>query len=251
MRLRRFTAYLAIICLLINVPAVFAQYSSSNYSANELQFGSGGSLNQSSNNYQSQVNVGATGVGDFQSANYRSNVGFLTQNTLFLEMDVTGGEVFLGDLSTTSTGSGTGTFSVKTYLSQAYTVVTASPPPTQEEGYQLKALTTPSSPTTGTEQFGMNLVKNTDFCGSGCDLGANPVHEPDDNFADGTAAAGYDTSNLFKYHQGDVIASSPATLGSQSIGETVYTISYIANQAPLTRAGLYTMNHDVVVVGTF
>jgi len=230
---------------------VYAQYSSSNYSLNEYSFGAGGDPQQTSTNYQSQSSLGATGVGDFSSTNYRANVGFLTQNTVFLEEGVTAGSISLGTLSTTTTGSGTGTFYVKTYLSNAYNVITINPGLTQEDGYILANLAAATASTVGTEQFGINLVKNTNFCGAGCDLGADPSNQPDNSFADGQAASGYNTANQFKYVQGDVIASSPKTSGNQAIGQTNYTISYIANESSITRAGLYTMDHDIVVVGTF
>ncbi len=232
-------------------PFVYAQYSSGGYSTNEYLFGTGGDLDISSPNYRGQASVGGTGVGDFYSANYRSNAGFLTQSEVFLEMSVNATAVDLGNLSTVATGTGTGTFTVKTFVSQAYSVFTMSQPLTNEEGFQLASLSSPTASSTGTEQFGINLIKNTNFCGAGCNLGADPVNQPDNTFADGKAATGYNTPNQFKYVVGDIIASSPKTAGNQSIGQTLYTISYIANQAPLTRAGLYTMNHDIVVVGTF
>ncbi len=238
-------------CLFFSTPFVYAQYSSSGYSTNEVFFGTGGALSQSSANYQGQASLGGTGSGDFYSSNYRSNVGFLSQNQVFLSETINNSTVDLGTLSTTTTGSGSASFTVRTYLSQAYSVITASQPLTNEEGHQFSALGAPTASTTGVEQFGINLVKNSNFCGAGCDLGADPVNQPDNSFANGQAATGYNTANLFKYVTGNVIANSPATSGNQSIGQTTYTISYIANQAPLTRAGLYTMNHDIVVVPTY
>ena len=237
--------------LLASVGFVYAQSTSSNYKVNEYTFGAGGDFGLNSPNYQGQGSLGVTGVGDFSSANYRSNVGFLTQDTIFLEENVSSSTINLGELTTTSTGSGSASFTVKTYLSQAYSVLTMSNGLTQEEGYQMSTLSSPTASSQGTEQFGMNLVKNTNFCGAGCDLGADPANQPDNTFADGKAATGYNTANLFKYVQGDAIASAPKTAGNQAIGQTQYTISYIANVAPLTRAGTYTMNHNIVVVGTF
>ena len=241
---------LLVCCLIAGSHLVYAQYSSPNYSVNEYLFGAGGEQ-LTSPNYQSQASLGAAGVGDFASANYRSNAGFLTQNTIFLEESVNATNLDLGELSTTSTGYGSATFTVRTYLSQAYSVLTMSQPLTQEEGYQLNPLSSPTASSAGSEQFGINLVKNANFCGGGCDLGADPANQPSNSFADGQAAPGYNTAGLFKYVVGDVIASAPKTTGNQAIGQTQYTISYIANQAPLTRAGTYTMNHDIVVVATF
>jgi len=249
----RSRSLISLLCLVVmaHAPQVLAQYSSGGYSTNEVLFGTGGDVDISSPNYRAQASAGSTGGGDFYSANYRSNVGFLTQNEVFLEESVSSTAVNLGNLSTLTTGSGSATFTVRTYLSEAYSVVTMSQPLTNEDGYQMATPNSPTTSTTGTEQFGINLVKNTNFCGSGCDLGDDPVNQPDNSFADGRAASGYDTPNQFKYGVGDIIAFSPKTVGNQAIGLTTYTVSYIANQAPLTRAGLYTMNHDIVVVGTF
>jgi len=244
-------ACLVLALIIFSSPLAYAQYSSNSYSTNEVLFGNGGALNQSSANYQGQVSLGGTGGGDFFSANYRSNVGFLTQNQVFLSETINTSAVDLGTLSTSSTGSGTATFTVRTYLSQAYSVITASTPLTNENGHQLGPLSSPTASSAGTEQFGINLVKNTNFCGAGCDLGADPVNQPDNTFANGQAASGYNSANLFKYVLGGVIANSPASAGSQAIGQTLYTVSYIANQAPLTQAGNYTMNHDIVVVPTY
>src|SRR5581483_1933612 len=118
-----------LLCLLalsfvFNKSFVFAQYNSGNYKVNEYLFGSGGDPQISSPNYLGSASLGANGVGDFSSANYRSNTGFLTQDSVFLEESVTASSIDLGTLSTTSTGSGSGTFSVKTYVSQAYSVIT-------------------------------------------------------------------------------------------------------------------------------
>jgi hypothetical protein len=247
----KLAAFLTVVWLLVAAPFTAAQYSSSGYQTNETLFGTGGDLNVSSPNYKAQASVGALGVGDFFSANYRSNAGFLTQNEVFIEMGITQTTIDLGTLTTTSPGTGSGSFYVRSYLSTVYNVLTMSQPLTNEEGYVIKNLTSPTASSPGTEQFGMNLVKNANFCGAGCDLGANLVNQPDNTFADGQVATGYNTANVFKYVPGDIIARSPATNGNQAIGQTTYTISYIANRSTITPAGLYTMKHDIVAVGTF
>jgi hypothetical protein len=94
----------------------------------------------------------------------------------------------------------------------------------------------------GTEQFGINLVANT----NPTTFGANPVQQPDSTFSYGAAATGYNTANLFKYVKGDVVASS-----SKSSGTTVYTISYLYNISPVTDAGEYRFSHVLVATATF
>jgi hypothetical protein len=96
----------------------------------------------------------------------------------------------------------------------------------------------------------MNLVANT----SPTTFGSNPSLQPDPTFATGIAAPGYSTTNQYKYGVGDVIActGSAGTCGNISgWGQTTYTISYIANINGITKAGAYSMDHDLVVVATY
>lgn len=234
---------------------VFAQSTSPNYRVNEYQFGSGAETNLNSTNYKAQAGTGSLGVGNSSSANYDAVAGFITPNEPFLEMVVQQLTLDLGNLSdsTTSSTAAQGgacncSFSVRTYLSSGYTVVTASQPPTSEGGSVLDAKTTLGVPSTNqeVEEFGINLVDNTNP-----DIGANPSNQPDNTFADGQAATGYSTVDQFKYAVGDIIARSQATPGNQAVGLTYYTISYIAKRARLTQAGTYTMRHVLVAVPTY
>jgi len=237
------------VCVLVLYPArVFAQTSSStNYSVTETEFGIGGELDTSSANYRAQGSAGALGVGDTSSTNYGASAGFINPNEPYLEMVVTSGTVSLGNLTDSTTGTGTGTFYIRTYLDSTYSVYTMSPTLTSEGGATINAMSSTAASSVGTEQFGINLVANT----SPATFGADPVNIPDDTFADGDAATGYDTVNQFRYVQGEAIATSPKTATNEAVGRTNYTISYIANIAILTEAGTYTMNHDLVAVATY
>jgi hypothetical protein len=237
-----------IVSILLFFPtSIMAQTSSSNnYQIEEAQFGTGGEVEScSGNQFCAHSSTGSLGVGGTSSTNYDATGGFLTDNAPFLEMVVGTTSVDLGTLETSTTATGNASFSIRTYVSEAYSVFTASPPPTNNNA-QLDPMGTPSASVPGTEQFGINLVDNSDP-----DIGVNPVNQPDNTFADGEAASGYDTSNQFKYNQGDVIARSAATAGTQAVGLTDYTISYIANASSITEGGIYTMNHILVVVPTF
>lgn len=226
---------------------VYAQTSSSsNYRVDEYQFGVGAENDLSSTNYRAQGSAGSLGVGNSSSTNYDSTNGFLTANQPYLEFVVNASTVDLGVLDTSTTASGTGTFYVRTYLSSAYSVITMSQPPTNESGAVLDGMSVAAAPSVGVEQFGMNLVDNNTP-----NIGSNPVNTPDDSYADGEAAPGYATADQFKYVVGDVVARSAKTAGNQATGRTDYTISYVANIAPLTAAGKYDMNHDLVVVATY
>lgn len=249
-------AILAILLLpLLHAGVLYAQSSSTNYQVEEAFFGTGGEVDLNSPNYQAQGSAGSLGVGAQSGNNYDAEAGFLTPEEPFLEMVVTNTTVDLGTLShdTTSFGAAQSgdcncSFYVRTYLSSEYSVVTMSNPPTNENGNSLSEKTVLGAPSTdeNVEEFGINLVDN-----SSPDIGANPNNDPDSTFADGRAESGYDTPDQFKYGIGDIIARSPATVGNQAVGKTNYTISYIAKANKITSAGLYTMNHDIVVIATY
>ncbi len=235
------------IILLAAVPAsvVFAQYNSGNYSANELQFGSGGDLNSSSANYQGQTSVGPLGVDNVSSANYKAYSGFLTPNEPFLEFGIDSSSANLGTLDIASTQTAIAAFHVRTYVDSGYTVQTLSQPPSETSGigHTLTAMASLGAATPGTEQFGINLRANT----SPTTFGSDPVPFPDSTFAAGAAAAGYNTADQYKYVVGDIIAGSSGS----GWGLTNYTISYIGNINTITGAGSYSVVQDLVVVATY
>lgn len=246
-----------VICAVVAVlvPIVQAQSSSSSYRVEESYFGSGGQTDASSANFRARQSTGAIGVGDASSANYRSSSGFDTPSTPFLEVVVTNAAVNLGDLEDATPKYGAAqadacncSFVVRSYLSSEYNVITASDPPKSENNKILQNKSVQGVPSTSlsTEEFGMNLVDN-----STPDIGANPANQPDNTFADGTVASGYEVPNQYKYVKGDIIARSPATIGNQGIGQTDYTITYMAKISSITTAGLYKMNHEIIVVASY
>lgn len=225
---------------------VYAQYSSSNYEVYEYNFGSGGDNGQSSANYKAQTSVGNLGVGNYSSSNYQAYPGSITPQYPYLEFIVNASNTDVGVLSVSSPTTTTGTFSVKTYLASGYQVTTTANPPTYS-GYQLSNLSSPTLPSAGTEQFGINLVANNS-CGHGlpASLGADPVQVPSSAYSFGTAAANYNTACYFKYVKNDVIANS-----SKSSGETDYTISFMYDISNLTPSGTYSFNDTLVATSTF
>lgn len=240
----------------INAPlGVIAQSSSDNYKVEEYFFGTGGNVDTNSANYQSRQSGGSLGVGNSSSNGYDSTAGFNTPSEPFLEMVVTDATISFGTLDATAASTGAAqaggcncSFYVRTYLSSDYSVITMSNPPASENNDIITAKGILGLPSTdpNVEEFGINLVDN-----SSPDIGANPINRPDNSFADGRAATGYDTPNNFKYAAGDIIASSPKTAGNQGVGLTEYTISYMLKIKSLTPAGIYTMHHDLVALPTF
>jgi hypothetical protein len=234
--------------MLILGGVALAQYSSSNYQANEVFFGSGGDTNQSSANYKASVSAGALGVGNYASTNYKVYSGFLTPNEPFLELGIDTSAVDMGVVDPSAPITGAAAFHVRAYVDSGYTVQTLSQPPSYTSGaatHTLAAMSAQAASAAGTEQFGVNLVHNT----SPATFGNDPSPQPNGTFATGIAAPGYDTTNQFKYHVGDTIARTPS--GSSGWGLTNYTISYIANASIITPAGSYQMVQDLVAVATY
>ncbi len=211
------------------------------YSTKEYYFGTGGDTNLTSTQYSARTATGALGIGDTSGTTNKSATGTITPQDEYIEFVVTGSTVSLGQQTTSTTTRGTATFYVKAYVAQGYVVRNASAP-LSIPSHTMAAPSSPVASAVGTEQFGINLVANT----SPATFGANPTQVPDSTFSFGTAATGYDTANVYKYVNGDIIAQA-----TKSSGETDYTISYILNISSVTQAGSYSMNHNLVATGTY
>lgn len=223
--------------------AVFAESTSPNYRVDEYFFGTGGELDASSPNYKARQTAGEMTVGNAFGANYQFQGGFNTTDDPLLEVAVDGGVFDLGNLDAFATKSASTTFSVRSYLSAGYSVRIVGGPPHNSSGpgYTLPAVAALAASTPGIEQFGINLADNTSP-----NTGAEPQQVPDGTFSFGAVAAGYDTPDMFKFVSGDTVAFS-----NTSSGQTVYTLSFIANVAELTPAGQYQGSLSVIVVPTF
>lgn len=246
MRLREKWALIGVSIVVLFLGAttpVFAQSASTNYKVEESFFGTGGELDASSPNYRAKQSAGETTVGNASSANYQFNAGFNTTDQPLLEFAVDGGTYDLGILDPTITGSAVAHFTVRNYLSSGYLVRVTGAAPSSVGGniHTLSALSSPTNSTPATEQFGINLATNTNP-----NIGTSPSQSPDSSFGFGTAAAGYDTSNLFKFLNGDTVAFS-----SKSSGQTNYALSIIANVSRDTPSGQYGGTLNLEVIPTF
>lgn len=101
----------------------------------------------------------------------------------------------------------------------------------------IDGLSTPTASKTGVNQFGINLVQNTDPA-----VGS----DPDGTFLNATPTADYAIPNEYKYVSGDVIASSP----NVSLMKR-FTVSYIINSSPYLHAGVYTTTITYIASGRF
>jgi hypothetical protein len=221
-----------------------AQGSSSNFRIDESFIGPGGNIDSGSTNYQfqsGQQSVGNAGVVEGSSSNFRTQGGFTTTSDPTLRCEIGTASLNLGSLSIATTATATATFSVLNYTAYGYNVSIVGDTPSNGT-HILTALASNSSSQTGTEQFGINLVANT----QPTSFGASPVQVPDNTFSFGAAATNYNTANSYRYGNGETIATS-----AQTSGQTNFTISYIVNVATTTPGGSYSGNQAVVCTGTY
>lgn len=226
-------------CLVPATAQVYAEtLSSPNYKLEESTVGAGGMIQANSSNYTVFNSGGDIAVGDASSANYNVSTGSNTTPDPNLSFIITSPSPTFGSFSPNSGTVSTATFSVLNYTSYGYTVQITGTAPTNGS-HVITPLATQTASTTGTEQFGINLVANT----SPSSVGANPDNG---QFGFGTVNANYGTSNQYRFVSGDTIASAP-----KSSGQTNYTISYLVNVSPITPGGVYTSNQTLIVTGTY
>lgn len=222
-------------------PHVLAQQSeSTNYEVEQAYFGTGGELEQTSTNYKARSGVGDPVAGSVEGVQYNGQTGSPTTTDPLLELTVGSGGQDHGVLQPNQTVYGSVDVQVRTYNGSGYDMQVTGLPPNQSV-HTIPGLSTPTTSQTNVEQFGINLRNN-----STPDVGADPIQVPDSSFSYGTPAPDYNTANLFKYVDGDIVAQSVT-----ATGETHYSLSYILNIGPLTPAGKYTSKLSVVVSARF
>lgn len=224
------------LCCLLTLPA--SALESTNYRIDESAISTGNLLQSSSANYKALDGINDLAIGNSASSNYQVNAGSKTDPYPWLSFRILTGNASFGVLSPTTTASATASFTVLNYTSYGYVVQVEGSTPTNG-AHAIPAMTTEASQS-GIEQFGMNLVANTQPVNP---LGSNPDNG---QFGYGTVAGDYATSNTFTYNDGSIIASAP-----KSSGATTYTISYILNVQPLTPGGQYNASQSLVVTGTY
>lgn len=212
---------------------------SDNYQAANTVFGAGG-VQSCSGEFCSEQSVGETAVGDSSGTNYGIKAGASFNKDALLEVSVDGGMKDLGLQADDATSADSIGMSVRSYLSSGYVVQLLGSPP-KINGHIINNMATPTASQAGVEQFGVNLVANTTPL-----VGSDAVQVPDNTFSYGTVKPGYDSLNLFKFNENDIIAQS-----NSSTGQTNYTLSFIMNIAPNTPAGLYVTHLQVLVVPTY
>ncbi len=146
-----------------------------------------------------------------------------------------GNSINLGTLSTNSTKAATSEFAAGTNSITGYNVFTLGNTMTSGNN-TIAALNSASTSRTGVSQFGLNLRANTTPA-----VGADPQ-------GPGTATpqAGYNSSNTFKFQNGDVIAQAikPSDFNKM-------TTSYIVNISSAQPSGIYATTVTYLAVGQF
>jgi hypothetical protein len=231
---------MVIVALIVAAPTFAESSSSTHYQIIDGGFGSGSTSQTCSSSYCSQTGLGSLTSGFTGNDSNTANIGQSTDSEPVLDVSVEGGSSDLGDLNTESTATKTMTVKIRNYLSSGYILQISGTPP-HIKGHTITALASPTASAAGTEQFGLNAVAN-----SSPNVGADPLQIPSTQTSFGAPVAGYDTANLFKYVDGDVVARSP-----KSSGETDFTISMIINISNVTPAGHYSGDFSAVVVPVY
>lgn len=214
--------------------------TSTNYRFDESSITGGGLIEANSNNFRSSSSLGDTAVGNSASDNFQTESGSQTTDDPALTFIIEDGDATFNDFSATAAATATTSFSIINYTAYGYVVhIAGTAPSNGAHVIDAMGTTTPDSSTPGSEQFGINLVANT----SPISFGANPDHG---QFGFGSAETNYDTANMYRFVNGEAIASAPKTSG-----RTLYTISYIVNVDTLTPGGTYIGDQTIIVTGTY
>ncbi len=144
--------------------------------------------------------------------------------------------VDLGEVDPTKAQRTTSQMGVGTNASSGF-VITVNGTTMQAGSNIIQPLTVPTLSAPGNSQFGINLVDN-----SSPDVGA----DPDGPFTNAVPAPDYDTPNLFKFVDGDVVASAPNVSLIRR-----FTVSYLINTPPNLRPGVYTTTLTYICTGRF
>ncbi len=147
--------------------------------------------------------------------------------------------VDIGDLFPETTADVTSQMAVATNARSGY-VITANGPPMEAGTHVIPALTTPTQSAAGNNQFGINLRENTVPEPIGNDINSSPSTPGQ------VVMPNYDISNRYMYKDGDVVAEA----SSVDLG-TIYTVTYIINNAPDLHPAVYSTTITYICSGRF
>ena len=222
--IKKITIFLFIIWVFFPNDNLWAAMSSTNYEIFADAFGSGADSNLSSPNYFMLGSTGEVAMGFAESSNFRLDAGLPSiRRKPSIGISVYPDQISLGLLSSTTvvsnshnidlySNSKTG-YVLKVYGSTLETIVS-------DNIDEIGASSAVSNP--GTEQFGMNLVANTNPVVGAAPILRNAVIDTD-----------YSTVDEFAFTNGDTIVTS------STFSKEFLTASYISNISVGTTAGQY------------
>ncbi len=147
----------------------------------------------------------------------------------------TGNFINFGEFNTNSTAGGTSQFRANTNATNGYNVTISGTTMTSGNN-TIPAMTTPSASVTGASQFGLNLRSNT----------IPPVGQDPAGPGNASPTSDYNSQNLFKYENGDTIATAPGTSDNKT-----FTVAYIVNVSNTQPAGIYNTSMSFICLATF
>lgn len=147
----------------------------------------------------------------------------------------TGALMNLGELSTTNARVSTSQFATATNDPTGYNTFVSGG--TMTAGNEIiPALSGGGSSNPGTSQFGINLRGNSAPNGGSDKTGTGT----------GFVVTGYDTPNIFRYNDGERVASS-----SLPTEFNVFTVTYMVNISKAQRPGIYASSYTFTAVANF
>lgn len=209
---------------------LLAYTESTNYIIWADVFGSGGSATSTSDSYSLHDTMAEAMILSATSTatNYGIKAGFQEMYyDQYLTFSILDTDIDLGDLDVASATTASQTMTISTNATNGFTI-TVSGDTLQNGGESIDAIgATAEASAAGTEQFGINLVDNTDP-----DIGL----DPSGTIPIGSAASNYDTADSFAF---DDTTATIIAHASNDINATTFTISYLANIAQATVIGAY------------
>lgn len=149
--------------------------------------------------------------------------------------DAEGSGINLGILNDQSTAVGTSQMLVATNADFGYTIRAIGTTMTSGN-HIIDPIVSKSSSTQGTNQFGLNLRKNTIP-----NVGQEPIGP-----GLGTPAVDYDTPNQFKYTNGDILAYN-----NDESDLNRYTVTYVVNISEQKEPGVYSTTLSFLALASF
>jgi hypothetical protein len=161
----------------------------------------------------------------------------------------TAGAVTFNQLfSPTDTATATSQMAASTNATNGYVITVAGPTLTNGSN-TIAAMSSATTGTRGTGQFGLNLRANTSTTSTPI-VGTDVAPAANGTNFKGQALAGYATADTFKFSSGDSVANS-ANGGAGPTDSQIYTVSYIVNVSGSQTAGTYTTTLTYVCTPTF